>query len=186
MRPLLDEEKLRSHALAVNCVGKDQLVVGGDRLFRFDRVFPPSSTQVRSPTYPSITLHYFYPFQDEVYTAVVSPLVQSFIAGFNCTVFAYGQTSSGKTYTLGSDTLTPLSRDSCGIIYRAVEEIFSTLNEQGVIGDRGEGGRSEVRVSYIEVYKEEVRELISEGSSSPYLNIVHIREDEAGHTGTEH
>ena len=189
MRPLLDEEQLRSRALSVTCIGKDQLVVGGDRLFRFDRVFPPSSTQVRasSPSSMFRLTSPFYLLQNEVYTAVVSPLVQSFITGINCTVFAYGQTSSGKTYTLGSDTLTPLSRDSCGIIHRAVEEIFSTLNDQGVIsdGDRreGESGRSEVRVSYIEVYKEEVRDLIAEGSS-PYLNIVHIREDEAGHTGT--
>ena len=122
----------------------------------------------------------------------MSPLVQTFISGINCTVFAYGQTSSGKTYTLGSDTLASPSSDSCGIIFRAIEEIFEALSkqqessgdkEEGTVGGgREESGRSEVRVSYIEVYKEEVRDLISEGS--PETDIVHIREDEAGHTGT--
>ena len=135
----------------------------------------------------------------------MSPLVQSLISGINCTVFAYGQTSSGKTYTLGSNTLSPLSStDAQGIISRAIEEVFCVLKEQkkeetsgggGGGGEEGggeegggEGGgggrRNEVRVSYIEVYKEEVRDLLAEESLES--EIIHIREDEVGHTGIPH
>ena len=130
--------------------------------------------------------------QEEVYSEVVSPLVQSFTSGINCTVFAYGQTSSGKTYTLGSNTLASLSTtEDQGIIFRAIEEVFCVLREQenkneevgegGGGGGGGRGRRNEVRVSYIEVYKEEVRDLLAEGSLDS--DVIHIREDEAGRTG---
>lgn len=118
--------------------------------------------------------------QTEVYSKVVSPLVSSFHSGINCTVFAYGQTGSGKTYTLGSDALTyPTTKDAQGIIPRAIEEIFHVLKETEEEVDRElrQKAASELRVSYIEVYKEEVRDLISDGSD------VHIREDESGQTG---
>lgn len=38
--------------------------------------------------------------QQEIYNAVVSPLIPEVISGYNCTVFAYGQTGTGKTYTM--------------------------------------------------------------------------------------
>ena len=43
----MEEEQLKSRDVSVICVSRDQLVVGGDRVFRFDRVFPPSAGQVR-------------------------------------------------------------------------------------------------------------------------------------------
>lgn len=50
--------------------------------FTFDRAFGPESRQ------------------SEVYQAVVSPLIEEVLAGYNCTVFAYGQTGTGKTHTM--------------------------------------------------------------------------------------
>lgn len=52
------------------------------KTFTFDRVFGPHSKQV------------------EVYKAVVSPLIAEVLQGYNCTVFAYGQTGTGKTFTM--------------------------------------------------------------------------------------
>ena len=70
--------------------------------------------------------------QERLYTQAVSPIVEEVLEGFNCTIFAYGQTGTGKTYTMeGGD------RDSAdgnnlsevaGVIPRAIHQIFTTLD----------------------------------------------------------
>lgn len=77
------------------------------------------------------------------------------LAGFNCTIFAYGQTGTGKTYTMSgdmSDTLGILS-DEAGIIPRALYALFQKLERDEI--------ESSVKCSFIELYNEELRDLIS-------------------------
>jgi len=77
------------------------------------------------------------------------------LAGYNCTIFAYGQTGTGKTYTMSGDmseTLGILS-DSAGIIPRVLRSLFNKLQV--------DGGENCVKVSFIELYNEELRDLIS-------------------------
>ena len=77
------------------------------------------------------------------------------LRGYNCTIFAYGQTGTGKTYTMSgdmSDTLGLLS-DSAGIIPRALQSLFLKLD-----ADEAE---SSVKCSFIELYNEELRDLLS-------------------------
>ena len=58
---------------------------------------------------------------DEVYQQTTQPLVKTVLDGFSCTVFAYGQTNSGKTYTMRGTS----SQD--GIVGRAVHDLFDKL-----------------------------------------------------------
>ena len=77
------------------------------------------------------------------------------LQGYNCTIFAYGQTGTGKTYTMTgnmSDTLGLLS-DSAGIIPRVLQSLFGRLES-----DEAE---SSVKCSFIELYNEELRDLLS-------------------------
>ena len=77
------------------------------------------------------------------------------VAGYNCTIFAYGQTGTGKTYTMSgdmSDTLGLIS-DSAGIIPRVLNSLFRKLD--------ADGGESSVKCSFIELYNEELRDLLS-------------------------
>jgi kinesin family protein 11 len=77
------------------------------------------------------------------------------LAGYNCTIFAYGQTGTGKTYTMSgdmSDTLGLLS-DSAGIIPRVLHHLFNKLE--------GDAAESSVKCSFIELYNEELRDLLS-------------------------
>lgn len=55
--------------------------------FTFDKAFGPESKQ------------------SEVYQSVVAPLIEEVLAGYNCTVFAYGQTGTGKTHTMVGDEI---------------------------------------------------------------------------------
>jgi len=99
--------------------------------FAFDQVFTPEQST------------------EEVYRAVVSPLIDEVLNGLNCTVFAYGQTGTGKTYTIEglSD-----KREHFGVIPRAVNQIFDTLSEKTT--------QYKIKVSFLELYNEEAFDLL--------------------------
>jgi kinesin family member 11 len=98
------------------------------------------------------------------------------LAGYNCTIFAYGQTGTGKTYTMSgdmNDTLGMLS-DAAGIIPRALHALFNKLDL--------DDAESSVKCSFIELYNEELRDLISAEENAK----LKIYEDNGkrGHAGT--
>ncbi|KAM9207097.1 kinesin-like protein KIF27 isoform 2-T2 [Dugong dugon] len=155
IRPLLCKEVLHNHQVCVRVIpNTQQIIIGRDRVFTFDYVFGKSSTQ------------------DEVYNMCIKPLVLSLIEGYNATVFAYGQTGSGKTYTIGGGHVASVVEGQKGIIPRAIQEIFQNISENPNIDFK-------IKVSYIEVYKEELRDLLELETS---MKDLHIREDEKGNT----
>ena len=115
------------------------------KTFPFDYVYPMESTQ------------------REVYDQVAFPIVDSIFQGYNGTVFAYGQTGCGKTFTMMGIVNDPNLK---GIIPNAFSHIF------GYIKTEGESKRFLVRCSFVEIYNEEVRDLL--GDSKKKLD---IRED---------
>jgi centromeric protein E len=103
----------------------------------------------------------------QVYHAVAKDIVQSTISGLNGTIFAYGQTSSGKTFTMqGSGTIAEGSvSEKGGIVHLAAADIFEHIRNTP---DRV----FLVRASFLEIYNEEVRDLLS-----PDTKTLQIRED---------
>lgn len=91
-----------------------------------------------------------------------------FIEGYNVTVLAYGQTSSGKSYTMGTDHLDPqeLENDSdrLGIIPRAVGMVFERLARAAK--DSKGNFTYQVKNSYIELYNEDLIGVFSETSKA--------------------
>ncbi|KFW70016.1 Kinesin-like KIF27, partial [Pygoscelis adeliae] len=155
IRPLLSKEVLHNHQVCVRLVpNTQQIIIGKDRVFTFDFVFGKNSTQ------------------EEVYTVCIKPLLVSLTEGYNATVFAYGQTGSGKTYTIGGGHIASVAENEKGIIPRAIQELFQHISENCNIDFH-------VKVSYIEVYKEELRDLLELETS---VKELHIREDEKGNT----
>ncbi|POM82988.1 Kinesin motor domain protein [Cryptosporidium meleagridis] len=114
--------------------------------------------------------------QRELFKQYVVPIVDEVLLGFNCTIFAYGQTGTGKTYTMEGDMKEYLESSNleltehAGIIPRAVQLIFERLESQYT-----EYG---VRVSYLEIYNEELSDLLSDEK----LNL-RIYDDIAGKRG---
>ena len=85
--------------------------------------------------------------QQEIYTKTTKSLLDGIIEGFNATVFAYGATGSGKTYTmLGSQT-------EIGIMPRSVSDLFKILQNY-------KSKEFKIQISYIEIYNEEIRDLL--------------------------
>ncbi|XP_071451502.1 kinesin-like protein KIFC1 [Hetaerina americana] len=111
--------------------------------FSFDRVFPPSAVQADL-------------FED------LSELVQSVIDGYNVCVFAYGQTGSGKTYTMEGG----LGQEVRGMIPRSVDLIFAKLEELAKLG-----WTYQVEASFLEIYNEQVHDLLDVGQSTKSCEI---------------
>ena len=116
--------------------------------FEFDRVFGPSSTQ------------------GEVFHEV-SQLVQSALDGYKVCLFSYGQTGSGKTHTMLGDQHNEETR---GIIPRAVAKVVEASQ-----ANAKKGWKYRMCASYVEIYNEQVRDLLKAGSGhSDKHSIVHV------------
>ncbi|KAJ6140369.1 hypothetical protein N7471_006855 [Penicillium samsonianum] len=125
-----------------------------NKTYAFDKVFSPAADQTT------------------VYEDVVVPVLDEMLAGYNCTIFAYGQTGTGKTYTMSgdmTDTLGILS-DDAGIIPRTLYALFHKLEDT----------ESTVKCSFIELYNEELRDLLSYDDSTKLK--IFENEKKGGHS----
>ena len=90
--------------------------------------------------------------QKDLYLETFAPLVNSVLEGFNGTIFAYGQTGAGKTFTMEGVKGDP---ELEGVIPRSFHHIFDRIS------NAPEDERYLVRASYLEIYQEEIRDLLS-------------------------
>uniref|UniRef100_A0A8C7UC89 Kinesin-like protein n=1 Tax=Oncorhynchus mykiss TaxID=8022 RepID=A0A8C7UC89_ONCMY len=104
-RPLNQSEILRGDQFIPTFLGDDSVSVGG-RSYVFDRVFPTNTTQ------------------EQVYNTCAKQIVKDVLGGYNGTIFAYGQTASGKTHTMEGKLHDP---NQMGIIPRIAEDIFNHI-----------------------------------------------------------
>ena len=95
-------------------------------------------------------------FQVDVYNRVARNIVDNVLEGYNGTIFAYGQTGTGKTFTMEGDRSVPELK---GIIPNSFAHIF------GHIAKADDHLKFLVRVSYLEIYNEEVRDLLGKDQS---------------------
>lgn len=90
---------------------------------------------------------------EKIYSEIVRPIVKGVIDGYNGTVFAYGQTSCGKTFTM-EGIKSPSAQN--GIIPRCCEHILSAIRHRSL----DQHSKYLLRVSYLEIYNEEIRDLL--------------------------
>jgi centromeric protein E len=122
----------------------------GKTFFTFDKIFGEDSTTT------------------QIYNDVVKKIVNSAVSGLNGTIFAYGQTSSGKTFTMSGGGLR--QPEVHGIIQMAGKDIFSKIAAHPCRVFL-------LRVSFIEIYNEEVRDLLVSGVAQGSGAKLAIRED---------
>eukprot|EP00903_Cladosiphon_okamuranus_P012223 g11463.t1 len=154
LRPLNDREKEAGQSRIWRCVPTHNSVTltsadgnplpdGKGTFFTYDRIFDEDSST------------------EAVYDGTAKEIVHSVSQGMNGTIFAYGQTSSGKTFTMqgGGSESTP------GIVQIATQDLFRLIQEKT---DR----MFLMRVSYLEIYQEEIRDLLN-----PENTNMQVRED---------
>ncbi|CAD5116546.1 DgyrCDS5425 [Dimorphilus gyrociliatus] len=166
-RPLSESEKKNGqYSIVQSNPEKREIVVkeksgymSTTKTFSFDRVFSPKAKQI------------------EVYKAVVQPLLDEILLGYNCTVFAYGQTGTGKTFTMEGDrsndpSLSWENDPLAGIIPRSMSQLFSRLHSQSF--------EFTVRVSYLEIYNEELIDLLGGQTAVPPRLKIYESSDKKG------
>ena len=102
--------------------------------------------------------------QSEVYQATAARLIARVLDGYNATVFAYGATGAGKTHTMIGTASQP------GVMVQTMHDLFNGMRQR-------ETGKYEVSVSYMEVYNEQIRDLLS---PSPTASPLQLREERDG------
>jgi kinesin family protein 11 len=154
-RPLNDRELADKQTSVVKCYdGQKQLVVQPkgskvpSKTFYFDSIFGPERTQ------------------RDLFQSSILPIIDEVLDGYSCTIFAYGTTGTGKTFTMEGPpgSFEPLSASAsatdrvksqmeAGIIARSVQEVFDRLDKSGL--------EYSVRVSHLELYNEDLCDLLS-------------------------
>uniref|UniRef100_A0A4W4H530 Kinesin motor domain-containing protein n=1 Tax=Electrophorus electricus TaxID=8005 RepID=A0A4W4H530_ELEEL len=150
-RPLIPKEVSEGCQRCLTFVpGEPQVVVGNDKAFTYDYVFDPTTEQ------------------EEVFNTAVSPLMGGLFKGYNATVLAYGQTGSGKTFSMGGTyTSDQENEPTVGVIPRVVRKIYQ---------EKAKRTDTEffISVSYLEIYNEEILDLLCISKEKP---VISIRED---------
>nr|BAK05262.1 predicted protein [Hordeum vulgare subsp. vulgare] len=116
----------------------------GRKIFSFNKIFGPNISQ------------------SEVYVDT-QPLIRSVMDGYNVCIFAYGQTGSGKTYTMSGPDIT--AEETLGVNYRSLNDLFD------ISQNRSDTTAYDVKVQMIEIYNEQVRDLLMADGANKRLEI---------------
>jgi kinesin family protein 4/21/27 len=170
VRPLTFKETSEGGKSVVECNPFERTVALSKRQFTYDSVFDGKVSQ------------------SDLYDDISPPLLHAFLGGYNATVIAYGQTGSGKTYTCGSEAHAGGAANAvaseeldgnAGLIPRFMSDIFATLVRRREASETSSAHESlidfKVTASFLEVYGEDIHDLLDEGRSS-----LPIREDSNG------
>lgn len=156
VRPLSDAEKEKRHFQCVFQLDKQRLLLVDpekyennilrqnrqhERQFSFDAAFGPNSSQ------------------EDIHEATTSPLVDSVVAGYNATVFAYGATGSGKTFTMIG------TKERPGLMSLLTQSLYQKISLD----------QYQVQLSYLEIYNEVIRDLLN-----PSGVVLDLMEDDKG------
>ncbi|XP_017368248.1 kinesin-like protein KIF21A isoform X9 [Cebus imitator] len=168
IRPQLAKEKIEGcHICTSVTPGEPQVFLGKDKAFTFDYVFDIDSQQ------------------EQIYTQCIEKLIEGCFEGYNATVFAYGQTGAGKTYTMGTGFDVNIVEEEQGIISRAVKHLFKSIEEKKHIAMKNGLPPPDFKVNaqFLELYNEEVLDLFDTTRDIDAKNKksnIRIHEDSTG------
>ncbi|XP_063164046.1 kinesin-like protein KIF21A isoform X7 [Candoia aspera] len=168
IRPQLAKEKIEGcHICTSVTPGEPQVFLGKDKAFTFDYVFDIESQQ------------------EEIYLQCIEKLIEGCLEGYNATVFAYGQTGAGKTYTMGTGFDVNIMEEEQGIIPRAVKHLYKCIEEKKHAAMKQGLPPPEFKVNaqFLELYNEEVLDLFDSTrdiDSKNKKSNIKIHEDSAG------
>uniref|UniRef100_A0A4W5QGS3 Kinesin family member 4 n=1 Tax=Hucho hucho TaxID=62062 RepID=A0A4W5QGS3_9TELE len=153
-RPLVPKEINEGCQTCLTFVpGDPQVIVGIEKAFTYDYVFDPTTEQ------------------EEVFNSAVSPLLCGLFKGYHATVLAYGQTGSGKTFSMGGTyTSAQENEPTVGVIPRVVRMIFQER-------EKHTDCEFSLAVSYLEIYNEDILDLLCPSVSKDKPSTINIRED---------
>ncbi|OIR58872.1 MAG: kinesin-like protein [Amphiamblys sp. WSBS2006] len=165
IRPLNSRERLNESAECLDVAERASIedhprVAIGAHIFCFDEIHTQSGTQ------------------EEVFERNILEVVESIVGGYNSTVIAYGQTGSGKTHTMGTGFGGQEDPQARGILPRTVQLIFERM--QDMQQNQDEDMKLEKYMSFIELYNEDIIDLLTPADIGERRSGFAIREDRRG------
>ena len=134
-------------------IADTQVVVAAEKVFNFDLMFDHESSQ------------------NVVYNELVHDRVKSVIEGYNATVFAYGQTGTGKTFTMGtSNNDSMVEDDNRGVIIRALQQVFREYDSHSV-----DNKYLTIKISFLEIAKGQVYDLLNPTKTKVPLSVREVQ-----------
>ncbi|XP_074028236.1 no distributive disjunction [Leptinotarsa decemlineata] len=140
IKPVLDKDDITSCLKIISKQPPVLFMIDRSQTYNFDNIFTEEVSQ------------------ETVYNETVKPLVDYVKQGYNCTVFAYGQTGTGKTYTIGTNS-NVLNETDFGLIPRTLNQFFEYNNDSD--------SEVEISLSFIEIYNEKVFDLLQNDNKPP-------------------
>ncbi|XP_030433510.1 kinesin-like protein KIF19 isoform X1 [Gopherus evgoodei] len=160
IRPINEAELEETAAIIAHRVG-DQMVVLMDPSEDSDDILRANRSREKTFIFDVVFDH--KATQEEVYVSTTKNLVEGVISGYNATIFAYGPTGAGKTYTMLGTDCDP------GIYIRTLNDLFKAIEATSDNMDYT------VSMSYLEIYNEVIRDLLN-----PSSGFLDLREDARG------
>ena len=173
-RPLTqNEQSLGANCLTISQDNKSIILdcstdnSKSEKIFSLDEIFPPNITQ------------------EHIFTSICEPMLSSFLSGYNCTIFAYGQTGAGKTHTiLGPlDALYDKVNANHGLVPRILDYLFNKdniLKHNATASANANQSENDftysVKCSCMEIYQEQLIDLLTTSESTQNEKLT-IRED---------
>ena len=144
VRPLVECE---------GCIDIDgsQIIVGGEKIFNYDHVLDSEVDQ------------------SKLYESLVFDQVERVLEGYNATVFAYGQTGTGKTFTMGtSNSMLTLNNESRGVIPRVLQQVLESK--------QAKEEHMTIKVSFCDILMEQVFDLLNPSGSKVPLQVREVQD----------
>ena len=160
-RPLSKSELEDSNYNTISVPDKDKIIVTIPTEYIPDDMsgIYLAGEQIKITKVKEVSYNYDFVFdentpQNEVYRCTSSNLIKQVVEGFSATILAYGATGSGKTYTMVG------KGENCGIMIRSIRDLFKFINNDTTKS-------YSIKISYVEVYNEVLKDLLSDKNKSP-------------------
>jgi kinesin family protein 18/19 len=154
-RPMLEKDLVRGSAECVQVINETTLIISEP----YDADGHPSTEKSRKLQFEFQKVFSKTSSNQEVYNYTTRPLLDGLFDGLNATIFAYGASQTGKTYTIMGNG------ENSGIIGFAVNDLTTMM-------ESGERMGAVLKISYVEIYNEVIRDLLSTDEKN-----IDIRED---------
>ena len=158
VRPLNISEKEDSDYKTIKITSNDSLTISIPTEYSLEQKNKINHIQIKKEK--AAKYHYDFVFgenssQSKVYKTTTYNLLTKVLEGYNATIFAYGATGTGKTYTMVGD------KTNLGIMIRAIKDLFALVE-----GMKSEEKNFNIKISYIEIYNEIIKDLLSVNNNS--------------------
>uniref|UniRef100_A0A914QVB8 Kinesin motor domain-containing protein n=1 Tax=Panagrolaimus davidi TaxID=227884 RepID=A0A914QVB8_9BILA len=154
VRPLSERAGLNQKScLSVDAANSTIYVEKNKEFYKFNKVFDENASQ------------------EAIFDTVAKPIINGFLEGKNGTIFAYGQTASGKTFTMLGPNINEHNDDN-GIIPRTIKEIFSVLDAK--VENKPDSFKYSIKCSFIEIYNEQQYDLLKKTTLKNNINKIAI------------